>query len=134
MALRSSVLGLGSAQVLICLLVFGAAVYLWGADLPSSVIIGGALTFSSTAIVTRELAATRRLHTRQGQLAIGVLLFQDVVAVFFLILVPVLFSLFNDFGVYNGHDHTSTAAPWVATVEPEATSVAPATGGCCRHG
>jgi CPA2 family monovalent cation:H+ antiporter-2 len=90
MALRSSVLGLGSAQVLICSLVFGGAVYAWGVDLPSALIIGGALTFSSTAIVTRELSAGKRVHTRQGQLAIGVLLFQDVVAVFFLILVPVL--------------------------------------------
>ena len=90
LALRSSVLGLGGAQVLICVLVFGAAVYLWGVDLPSAVIIGGALTFSSTAIVTRELSAGKLVHTRQGQLAIGVLLFQDVVAVFFLILVPVL--------------------------------------------
>ena len=91
-ALRSSVLGLGSVQVLVCSLVFGAAVYAWGVDLPSAVIIAGALAFSSTAIVTRELSAGKRVHTRPGQLAVGVLLFQDGVAVFFLILVPVLAS------------------------------------------
>ena len=89
-ALRSSVFGLGSVQVLVCTLTFGGVVYLWGTSLAAAVIIAGALALSSTAIVTRELTSLKRVHTRQGQLAIGVLLFQDVVAVFFLILVPVL--------------------------------------------
>ena len=92
LALRKSVFGLGSVQVLVCTLCFGGAVFLWGSTLEASVLVAGALALSSTAIVTRELAALKRVHTRQGQLAIGVLLFQDLVAVVFLILVPVLAS------------------------------------------
>ena len=71
LALRRSVFGLGSVQVLVCTLSFGGAVYLWGATPQAAVLVAGALALSSTAIVTRELAALRRVHTRQGQLAIG---------------------------------------------------------------
>ncbi len=89
-ALRGSVFGLGGIQVAFCTLAFGGAVWLWGASLEAAVIIAGALALSSTAIVTRELSDLRQVHSRHGQLAIGVLLFQDLAAVLFLILVPVL--------------------------------------------
>ncbi|MFT5115743.1 MAG: CPA2 family monovalent cation:H+ antiporter-2 [Parasphingorhabdus sp.] len=88
--LRASVFGLGGIQVVFCTLVFGGAVWLWGASLESAIIIAGALALSSTAIVTRELSDLRQVHSRHGQLSIGVLLFQDLAAVVFLILVPVL--------------------------------------------
>ena len=89
-ALRSSVFGLGGIQVVFCTLVFGGAVWLWGTTLEAAVVIAGALALSSTAIVTRELSDLRQVHSRHGQLSVGVLLFQDLVAVAFLILVPVL--------------------------------------------
>lgn len=89
-ALRASVFGLGSIQVGFCTLVFGLAVWLWGTSVEAAIIIAGALALSSTAIVTKELSTLREVHTRHGQLAIGVLLFQDLAAVVFLILVPVL--------------------------------------------
>lgn len=90
MSLRSTVFGAGSVQVLCCTLVFGGAVYVWGTTLSAAVVIAGALALSSTAIVTKQLSEQKQVHTRHGQLAIGVLLFQDLVAVVFLILVPVL--------------------------------------------
>ena len=90
MALRHSVFGLGSIQVGFCSLVFGLAVWLWGTTVEAAVVIAGALALSSTAIVTRELANLRQVHNRHGQLAIGVLLFQDLAAILLLILVPVL--------------------------------------------
>ncbi len=89
-ALRGSVFGLGGIQVTFCTLVFGGAVWLWGTSLEAAVIIAGALALSSTAIVTKELAEMRQVHSRHGQLSIGVLLFQDLAAVVWLILVPVL--------------------------------------------
>ena len=88
--LRSSVFGLGGIQVLVCTLVFGGAVWLWGTSVPAAVVIAGALALSSTAIVTKELSGLHQVHSRHGQLSIGVLLFQDLAAVVFLILVPVL--------------------------------------------
>lgn len=90
LALRSSVFGLGGVQVTLCTLVFGGAVWLWGTSIESAIIIAGALALSSTAIVTKELTTLRQIHTRPGQLSVGVLLFQDLAAVIFLILVPVL--------------------------------------------
>jgi CPA2 family monovalent cation:H+ antiporter-2 len=61
----------------------------WGAA-AAAIIIAGSLALSSTAIVTRELSNNRQLHNLHGQLSVGVLLLQDLVAVLFLILVPVL--------------------------------------------
>lgn len=89
-ALRGPVFGLGGAQVLVTTALFAAAVYAWGATLAAAVVIAGALALSSTAIVTRELSALQQFDARYAQLSIAVLLFQDLVAVVFLILVPVL--------------------------------------------
>ncbi|MBN7798846.1 cation:proton antiporter [Parahaliea mediterranea] len=90
LALRGSVFGVGGFQVVLCALLFGAAVYLWGTTVQAAVVIAGALALSSTAIVIRELSSLGQLHQRHGQLAVGVLLFQDLAAIIFLILVPVL--------------------------------------------
>lgn len=90
LALGKVVFGIGALQVLLCTAVFTAAVKLWGASLAASIIVAGSLALSSTAIVSRELTNNRELRSQHGQLAIGVLLFQDLVAVIFLILVPVL--------------------------------------------
>lgn len=88
--IRNIVFGLGFAQVAACVMVFSATVYAWGCSLEASVMIGGALALSSTAIVTRELGEHRQLNQRYAQLSVGVLLFQDLIALVFLILVPVL--------------------------------------------
>ena len=88
--LKFAIFGVGGVQVLTCTAVFALAVYLWGASLNAAIMIGGALALSSTAIVTRELLNNRELHSLHGQLSVGVLLFQDLIAVVFLILVPVL--------------------------------------------
>lgn len=89
-ALRGTVFGVGSLQVLLC----GGLIYLlarWGGASPAAAfVIAGGLALSSTAIVSRELVSTGELHTRHGQLAIGILLFQDIVAVLLLIALPAL--------------------------------------------
>jgi CPA2 family monovalent cation:H+ antiporter-2 len=90
--LKFAIFGVGGVQVLTCSAVFAAAVYLWGGNLNASIMIAGALALSSTAIVTRELINNRELHHLHGQLSVGVLLFQDLIAVVFLIMVPVLGS------------------------------------------
>lgn len=92
LTMRFAVFGVGGFQVVVCTAIFFAAVYLWGSDFSTALVIAGSLALSSTAIVTRELANNRQLHNLHGQLSVGVLLFQDLVAVVFLILVPVLAS------------------------------------------
>ena len=89
MTMRFAVFGVGGMQVAVCTTVFALAVYLWGASWPAAIIIAGTLALSSTAIVTRELVNNRQTHSLHGQLSVGVLLFQDLVAVIFLVLVPV---------------------------------------------
>ena len=90
LAMRTIVLGLGSAQVIITSAVVLGATYMLGMSLSGSVVIAGALALSSTAMVTRELIAHNSLELPLGRIAIGVLLFQDIAAVFFLILIPSL--------------------------------------------
>ena len=94
LALKGPVFGLGGAQVFVTTLLFAAAVWIWGTTGQAAIIIAGALALSSTAIVTRELGALQRFDARYAQLSIAVLLFQDLIAVVFLILVP----------VFAGHD------------------------------
>lgn len=89
LALGRSAIGVGVAQVVLCTLLFALVVYYWGTGLAPAIIIAGSLALSSTAIVTRELVNIRELHSAHGQLSVAVLLFQDLVAVAFLILVPV---------------------------------------------
>lgn len=89
-ALRGTVFGIGSLQVLLCGTVFFLALWAWGLGIAASVAVAGGLALSSTAIVSRELVSTGQLHTRHGQVSIGILLFQDIAAVFLLILLPVL--------------------------------------------
>ena len=89
LSLKGPVFGLGSAQVFVTTGLFALAVYLWGATVEAALVIAGALALSSTAIVTRELSVSQQLYSRYAQLAVAILLFQDLIAIVFLILVPV---------------------------------------------
>lgn len=90
LGMRFAVFYVGGFQVLSCTALFYLSVSLWGASPAEALMIAGALALSSTAIVTRELGNNGQIHSVHGQLSIGVLLFQDLVAVVFLVLVPVL--------------------------------------------
>lgn len=90
LALRHTVLYLGGAQVAVCTVVFFGAFYWWGLSWQTAFIVSGGLALSSTAIVSRELIQCGKLQSRFGQISIGVLLFQDIVAVGLLIAVPLL--------------------------------------------
>ena len=90
MTMRRIVFGLGGAQVLITmLLVFGVAMAV-GASWQGSIVLGGALALSSTAILAKLLAERFELNSPHGQQIIGVLLFQDLAVVPLLILIPAL--------------------------------------------
>ncbi len=62
---------------------------LFGMPTIPALLLGAGLALSSTAIVSKELSSLGELFSRHGQNAIAVLLFQDVVAVLLLTLVPV---------------------------------------------
>lgn len=91
-ALRHTVFVIGGLQVLISSLVIFLICRLLGANAAQSALIGGALALSSTAVVSKEISSRQELHQSHGQIAIGILLFQDLAAMLLLILVPVLSS------------------------------------------
>jgi CPA2 family monovalent cation:H+ antiporter-2 len=89
-AIRRIVLGLGGAQVIVSTAVFGVAAWWLGVPPEGALVIGGILAMSSTAIVMKLLIEQLEQNTRHGRYAVGVLLFQDLIFVPFLILVPAL--------------------------------------------
>ncbi|WP_236189624.1 cation:proton antiporter [Pseudomonas paraglycinae] len=88
-ALRQVVFRLGSQQVLITTFLLGGVLMLLGMPATPALLLGAGLSLSSTAIVTKELGSLGEIFSSHGQNAVGVLLFQDVVAVLLLTLVPV---------------------------------------------
>ncbi|MDX5373875.1 MAG: monovalent cation:proton antiporter-2 (CPA2) family protein [Pseudomonadaceae bacterium] len=89
LAMRSRVFGLGSAQVALCGAALGGGLWLAGLPPVGAVLLGLGLALSSTAIVGKELVSLGEVFSEHGQNAMGVLLFQDLVAVLLLTLVPV---------------------------------------------
>lgn len=90
LAMRNVLLGLGGAQVLVGT-ISGALIAWWiGIPWEAAVIVGGALAMSSTAIVVKQLTDQFELQARHGNMSLGILLFQDLAAVPFLVAIPIL--------------------------------------------
>jgi monovalent cation:H+ antiporter-2, CPA2 family len=89
-AMHRAVFGLGLAQVAITTLTGVVALELLGYSWQTGLVLGGALAMSSTAIVSKMLAERMELGTPHGRDVMGILLFQDLAVVLFLILIPSL--------------------------------------------
>lgn len=89
-AMRKTLFGLGGSQVLITLAVAMLLGWMLGLNLSTAFVIGGALTMSSTAIVSKILLERVDLNSRHGRLSIGILLFQDLAVIPILVLIPAL--------------------------------------------
>jgi CPA2 family monovalent cation:H+ antiporter-2 len=76
--MRRLVFGLGLAQVVLCSLLIGAADLARGDSLPAAIVLGAALSLSSTSIVIPVLAERKRLNSAAGRASFAVLLFQDL--------------------------------------------------------
>ena len=88
--MRRAVFGLGFSQVAITTISGMIVVQLLGYGWRAGVLLGGALAMSSTAIVSKMLAERSELGTPHGRDIMGILLFQDLAVVAFLILIPSL--------------------------------------------
>ncbi|GIU46959.1 monovalent cation:proton antiporter-2 (CPA2) family protein [Shewanella algidipiscicola] len=91
-AMRRTVFGLGSAQVLVTVLLGMCMSLMLGLSVNESIIVGAAIALSSTAIVLKLLNEQGWLRRRHGELSVSVLLFQDLAVVPLLILMPLLAS------------------------------------------
>jgi len=83
-------LAAGGLQVLITLVIVAAAAMALGIAARPAWVLGALVAMSSTALVMRLLSERGELDTPQGQLAVGILLFQDLCLVPFLLAVPLL--------------------------------------------
>ena len=89
--LRRSIFGLGSAQVAITTVFLSTAAYFAvGQSWQSALIIGFALSMSSTALTLQLLAERGQLNSQFGRSAFSILLFQDVAVLPALALLPLL--------------------------------------------
>ena len=77
-AMRSEVFGLGLLQVVLTGLFCACVAHVSGVDGLTSVVVGGAVAMSSTAIVIRQLTEQSEVNRTHGRLALAVLLFQDI--------------------------------------------------------
>jgi monovalent cation:H+ antiporter-2, CPA2 family len=89
-AIGVKLFGLGLAQVAITTAVAMAVLHLFGYGWLPGFTLGGALAMSSTAIVSKSLAERSELNSEHGRDVMGVLLFQDLSVVAFLIAVPTI--------------------------------------------
>jgi CPA2 family monovalent cation:H+ antiporter-2 len=90
LTLRRYLLGVGSIQVVGGTLAGFAIAQTFGIDWPGALVLGAATALSSTAIVLTLLGEQGELKERHGRLAVGILLFQDLAAVPFLVIIPLL--------------------------------------------
>src|SRR3970040_1068428 len=92
LAMKSTVFGLGAAQVIVTMLLVMAVTTIFGLDSLAGLALGGVLAMSSTAIVSKMLVERAELNLPYGQQMMGVLLFQDLAVVPLLIIIPALAS------------------------------------------
>ncbi len=89
-ALRHQVLGLGTAQVMLSTVVVGVVLWLAGVPAAAAFVIGAVFAQSSSTIIGSQLAEQGEEDTPHGRLGLAMSVFQDVTAVPFLVVIPVL--------------------------------------------
>lgn len=90
-SMKKDVFGLGLSQYTLTALVLGMAAKVFGGlSAPASVVVGGALSLSSSAFVLQLIKDKKELATRFGKASFGVLLLQDLAVVPLLVATPIL--------------------------------------------
>lgn len=95
-SMRRALLGLGGLQVLLCTAAALLVGKLVGLSWAASFAVSGAIALSSTAVATKLLVEQDELQQTHGKLSLAILLFQDLAAVPFLIILPALASSTQD--------------------------------------
>jgi monovalent cation:proton antiporter-2 (CPA2) family protein len=87
-ALRRTVFGLGSAQVIVTTVLLGSIGWYLGLNWKSALIVGFGLSLSSTPLVLQLLAERDQLKAHHGRASFGILLMQDLAVLPMLALLP----------------------------------------------
>ncbi|TAH34780.1 MAG: hypothetical protein EYC62_05360 [Alphaproteobacteria bacterium] len=88
--MRHLVFGFGGITTISLMLIFGGLVYYSRENLAEAIIIGGAMAFSSTAMLVQLLAERGEFSTRHGRASFAAALFQDLAVVPLLVVIPLL--------------------------------------------
>lgn len=89
-AMRRLVFGVGAAQMFLSTLILAGIGFFLGQNITGSLIIGASIALSSTAIVIKTIDEQGKLNTQRSQIAVSILLFQDLAVVPLLIIIPLL--------------------------------------------
>ncbi len=89
-AMQRIVFGLGTAQVVLTMLLVMISSLFFKLDWREGLALGGVLAMSSTAIVSKLLVERAELNSTHGNIIMGVLLFQDLAVVPLIIIIPAL--------------------------------------------
>ena len=89
-ALRHQVFGFGTAQVVFTTVVVGTIVWLAGLPIAAAFVVGAVFAQSSTTIIGSQLTEQGEENSHHGRLGLAMSVFQDVTAVPFLVVIPVL--------------------------------------------
>jgi CPA2 family monovalent cation:H+ antiporter-2 len=90
LAMRWYVFGLGTLQFILTSAIFGYLLTYLGVNTAGSIVIGGALALSSTAMVIRVMQERNLASLQVGRVSLATLLLQDFAVVPLLVLVPLL--------------------------------------------
>jgi glutathione-regulated potassium-efflux system ancillary protein KefC len=90
LSMRREVFGGGSLQFAACGVVLAGGLLAFGLPWQAALVAGLALALSSTAIAVQTMAERNELATPTGRSAFAILLFQDIVAIPLIALVPLL--------------------------------------------
>jgi CPA2 family monovalent cation:H+ antiporter-2 len=88
--LGAMMLGGGSIQVGLTIVLVVVIVALFGVDIRSGIFTGCLVALSSTAVVLKMLETRGRTESETGETALALLIFQDIAIVFMVLLVPML--------------------------------------------
>lgn len=90
LSMKHAVLVFGTGQMVISTVAAMAIARFVGIPWAGALVVGGAMGLSSTAIVAKQLTEQFEMQARHGKLALGILLFQDLAVVPFLVAIPIL--------------------------------------------
>lgn len=88
--MKKDLLKLGGSEMLLGTILFSGLIYLYGEEVLSALILGFALSFSSTAYALQTLMDKNNFNTEFGKSSFSVLLMQDLLAIPALAVIPLL--------------------------------------------
>ncbi len=88
--LRGQVVTLGTAQVALSTIIVGSILYMFGVDMTVAFVIGAIFAQSSSTIIASQLLEQKEDQSTHGRLGLAMSVYQDVTAVPFIVIIPVL--------------------------------------------